>query len=220
MKPDASSISIVCFGDSLTAGYQSPTRDVPCIQETPYGSFFQEIVGAQATVITSGVCGEVTADMVGRFRPDVLAQRPDYVVILGGTNDLGWNKRPAEIFSHLRHMYELALGAGIRPVAVTVPSIRMAADPHAREWVQDLVRRRQDLNRLILDYAARHAVASVDLFTATAEPDTWLLAPCYSNDGLHLTTEGYRKMATLLYEHVFRSHLQGRSHKAPGSRTP
>ena len=66
--PNLSSMSIVCFGDSLTVGYQSPTYDVPCsMVETPYGSFLQERLGAQAAVITSGVCGEVTRDMVVRL---------------------------------------------------------------------------------------------------------------------------------------------------------
>jgi lysophospholipase L1-like esterase len=44
----------------------------------------------------------------------------------------------------------------------------------------------------------------VDLFTATAEPEKLRLAERYSNDGLHLTTEGYRLLAELLYRQVFK----------------
>lgn len=206
---DSASISIVCFGDSLTAGYQSPTHDVPIIRETPYGSFLQARLGPQATVMTSGVCGEVTSDMVLRFRQDVLAHSPDYVVILGGTNDLGWHVAPSEIFSHLRCMYEQALDVGIQPVAVTVPSIRMKVDPAAERWLNELVRQRQHMNRLITEYCAKNGIACVDLFAATAEANTLLLSGPYSNDGLHLTTEGYRKMADLLYEQVFQSRVPG-----------
>jgi len=202
-------MSIVCFGDSLTAGYQSPTCDVPYMLETPYGAFLQERLGAQATVMTSGVCGEVTSDMVARFRHDVLPRTPDYVVILGGANDLGCHVAPPDIFSHLLHMYEQALAAGIRPVAVTVPSIRMEVNPADRYWLDDFVMQRQHLNRLIRDYCTRHAIACVDLFEATVEPNTLLLAGPYSNDGLHLTTEGYRKMADLLYEEVFHFRVRG-----------
>ena len=43
----------------------------------------------------------------------------------------------------------------------------------------------------------------VDLFTATADPVTHQLAAPYSNDGLHLTTAGYRLLARLLYDQVF-----------------
>ena len=209
MMRDSASISIVCFGDSLTAGYQSPTRDVPIIRETPYGSFLQARFGPQATVMTSAVCGEITSDMTLRFRQDVLVHRPDYVVILGGTNDLGWHVAPAEIFSHLLSMYEQALGLGIQPVAVTVPSIRMEADPAAEQWLNELVTQRQHLNRLIADYCGKDGIACVDLFAATAETNSLMLAGPYSNDGLHLSTEGYRKMADLLYEQVFQSRVPG-----------
>ena len=207
MMRNSASISIVCFGDSLTAGYQSPTRDVPIIRETPYGSFLQARLGPQATVITSGVCGEVSSDMVVRFPQDVLARRPGYVVILGGTNDLGWHVAPDEIVSHLVYMYEQALGEGIQPVAVTVPSIRMEGDPGAEQWLRELVTQRQQLNKLISEYCIKNGITCCDLFTATAETHTLLLAGPYSNDGLHLTTEGYRKMADLLYEQVFQSRV-------------
>src|SRR5688500_12264762 len=209
MRSHSASISIVCFGDSLTAGYQSPTYDVPTVQETAYGSFLQARLGTQATVITSGVCGELTGDMVLRFRRDVLAHSPDYVVILGGTNDLGWHVALAEILNHLVRMYELALGAGIQPVALTVPSIRMEGDPAAEQWLQELVTQRQHLNRLITEYCVKNRIACCDLFTATADPRTLLLAGSYSNDGLHLTTEGYRTMADLLYGQVFQWCLPG-----------
>ena len=42
-----------------------------------------------------------------------------------------------------------------------------------------------------------------DLFAATAEPETQQLAARYSNDGLHLTTAGYRLVAERLYQEVF-----------------
>ena len=116
---------IVCFGDSLTAGYQSPDRGHPFPRETPYGSFLQERLASRARVTVRGVCGELTGEMALRFRRDVLDHRPDSVVILGGTNDLGWNAEPPEIMRNLVKMHEQALHAGIQSVAVTVPSVRL-----------------------------------------------------------------------------------------------
>ena len=63
--------------------------------------------------------------------------------------------------------------------------------------------RRCQLNALIEDYAVSTHLAWVDLFTATADPETRQLAAQYSNDGLHLTTAGYRLLARLLYNQVF-----------------
>lgn len=202
---------IICFGDSLTAGYQSPTPEQPAAGDTPYGRFLQDALGPRATVAVSGVCGEVTGEMVLRFRHDVLEHRPAFVVILGGTNDLGWNAAPQSIMRNLVKMYELARAAAIEPVAVTVPSLRAShvSDGGAREeWVRDHVARRRALNALITEYAGAKAVTCVDLFTATADPETGLLATAYSNDGLHLSTAGYRLLAAMLFDEVFDARLE------------
>lgn len=208
---------IICFGDSLTAGYQAPTMACPQVRETPYGRFLQDRLRARARVAVSGLCGETTGEMAGRFGRDVEPRRPAWVVILGGTNDLGWQTAPSEILGHLVGMYERALARNITPVAVTVPSIRVGGGPEdvppapaesdfpgeAQRWAADHIARRRTLNRLIMDYCAGKELACVDLFTDTAEPRTGQLAARYSNDGLHLTSAGYERLASLLYERVF-----------------
>ena len=204
------SIHIVCFGDSLTAGFQSPTADNPQGTETPYGRFLQELTGPAGRVSVSGICGELTGEMAMRFRSAVLIHQPTHVVILGGTNDLGWNAAPADIMRNLLKMYELAVAAGITPVPVTVPSIRVGDDfrgDEERRWFAEHLDRRRQLNGLILCYAASKRLAAFDLFAATAEPETQQLAARYSNDGLHLTTAGYRLVAERLYQEVFASAL-------------
>jgi len=197
---------VLCFGDSLTAGYQTPSRDNPSGRQTPYGRFLEERLGGRARIEVSGICGEVTGEMVLRFRSDVLQRRPGYVIILGGTNDLGWNASPHEIIRNLVKMYELARAAGIVPVPVTVPSLRVpdgAGREEVASWLGDHLARRQTLNGLIQDYARSKHLRSVDLFSATSDPESLQLCPEYSNDGLHLTTEGYRRFAMLLYEEIF-----------------
>lgn len=187
---------IVAFGDSLTAGFQSPTEENPMGDSTPYGEFLHKLLGGAVEVQVRGINGELTTEMVMRFSRDVLSLKPDYVMILGGTNDLGWNARPQEIMRNLVTMYERAKGAEIIPVAITVPSIR---------GFDELIHPRHVLNNLILEYCQTHAQPVVDLFIATAEADSLRLAERYSNDGLHLTTEGYQLLADLLYRHVFKS---------------
>lgn len=189
---------VVCFGDSLTAGFQSPTLEYPTGQETPYGRYLQDCLGGSVRVRTSGVCGELTGEMVKRFRRDVLDHKPGYVSILGGTNDLGWNGAPADIMRNLVTLYEETFANGGVPIPVTVPSIRVEDGQDSREgqeWVAGHLARRGQLNRLIREYAAAQHIACVDLFRATADPDTNQLAARYSNDGLHLTTAGYRLFA-------------------------
>jgi lysophospholipase L1-like esterase len=209
--------AIICFGDSLTAGFQSPTAECPAGQETPYGLFLQERLGPGVEVRISGICGELTSEMAMRFRHDVLEHRPSHVVILGGTNDLGWNAGPEDIIKNLIKMYELSRAAGIVPVPVTVPSVRVdviGAGPDAEAWLAQHLARRRTLNRLIGEYAASKDLVCADLFTATAD-DSGQLAAAYSNDGLHLTTAGYRLLATLLYEHVFARPAAGKRDETP-----
>jgi acyl-CoA thioesterase I len=189
-------LRIVTFGDSLTVGYQSPTRENPEGEPTPYGQFLQELLGNTVEVIIRGVSGELTAEMAMRLNRDVISVRADYVVILGGSNDLGWGAQPAEVMRNLVTLYERSRSADIRPVAVTVPSIR---------GFDNLIPPRHILNRLIVEYCRTRQQPFVDLFTATAEPETLRLAEPFSNDGLHLTTEGYQLLADSLYREVFNS---------------
>ena len=189
---------IICFGDSLTAGFQSPTRDNPTGRETPYGQFLQSVLGRAGQVRISGVCGELTGEMVMRYRRDVLDHQPGYVPILGGTNDLGWNASPSEIMRNLATLYEQTLAMGSVPIPVTVPSIRVEDGPGgtaSQEWISEHLDRRSRLNRLIQEYAGSKGLACVDLFAATVEPQSGQLAEPYSNDGIHLTTAGYRRFA-------------------------
>jgi acyl-CoA thioesterase I len=195
-------LSIICFGDSLTAGFRSPTREDPLAEDAPYGSFLQDRLRERAVVKVSGVCGELTADMALRFPRDVVAQKPWLTVILGGTNDLGWHIPAGEIFRNLQTMYEQASASGIHVVAITVPSIR---------GDDSYIPGRYELNALIPEYCDKASFPWVDLFTATAEPTTGRLAQAYSNDGLHLTVAGYQLLADLLYQQVFERLLSGRN---------
>jgi len=197
---------ILCFGDSLTAGFQSPTPENLSGQETPYGHFLQEWIQGAAEIRVSGICGELTSEMAMRFRRDVVRQQPSHVVLLGGTNDLGWNAQPAEIMKNLIEMYEMACLSHIQPIAVTVPSLRVdvtGGGPDAEAWLRQHLSRRAELNGLIQEYALSNNLLWIDLFGATVDSASGQLAEPYSNDGLHLSTAGYRLFARLLYDQVF-----------------
>lgn len=185
---------IIAFGDSLTAGAQSPSPDNRFGEPTPYGPMLEKLSGGVLSVGVSGISGEMTREMLARFDRDVLSIKPDAVIILGGTNDLGWDISPKRVFENLSRMYAVSLAAGIRPVAVTIPSIR---------GFDEAIPQRLVLNKLIAEEAGRKNFPCVDLFSATAEEGIQRLAELYSNDGLHLTTLGYRRLAELLFETVF-----------------
>ena len=153
---------------------------------TPYTTFLKQITGKMpelrgATNLevefpNHGVVGELTEDMLDRFDRDVLGPRPDAVIILGGSNDLGWGLEPQIIAENLAQMTDGALTHEIQPVACTVPSV-LGFD----EGIQPRLR----LNRLIKKQSANRDVVCVDLFSATSDMAGRLMED-YSNDGLHL----------------------------------
>ena len=200
-----SSPLLVCFGDSLTAGYQVQAETGMPLPDVPYGGFLQEWLGARGRVSVKGICGETTSDMMTRFSRDVIDVGPSHTVILGGTNDLGWNVAPSTILTHLERFYTMALAAGIRPVGVTVPSIR--AEGHGGgplpAWLQEHLQYRLELNRLITERCERLQMPCVDLFQGTSESPFSLLAARFSSDGLHLNDAGYLTFARLVWNAVF-----------------
>lgn len=200
-----SSLILVCFGDSLTAGYQVQAETGMPLPDSPYGGFLQEWLGARGKVSVKGICGETTSDMVTRFSRDVLDVVPSYAVILGGTNDLGLGVSPSTIITNLERFYRLALDVNVQPVGVTIPSIRVEGSGAGTlpAWLQSHIQGRLELNRLITERCKRHHVSCVDLFQATLEDSSFLLAARFSSDGLHLNTAGYRTFARLIWNELF-----------------
>ena len=206
---------LVCFGDSLTAGYQRIPYTDDQQEDMPYGDFLQKWVATRAQIVVTGVCGEVTGDMVKRFSRDVVIHRPRVTVILGGTNDLGIGVEPVRISKNLETLYRLAMEAGIQPVGVTVPSIRVeteelgmaglkksGSEPSIPPWLKAHIVQRIELNRQISKMCRALTIPCVDLFAETAEGPEQLLASRFSSDGLHFNTVGYETFARLVWRHV------------------
>ena len=191
----------VAFGDSLTVGFQYPTPFSLWIEETPYTDFLQvkvvnllERIGQLGSISVQfqnkGVNGDLTSNMLLRFKRDVIDLKPKCVIILGGSNDIGWGIPTEEIFGNLKRIYAQARDNAIEPVTCTVPSI-LGFDLY--------IPSRLELNRLIREFCAQNGLFCVDLFKATSDPKTNRLLEKFSNDGLHLATDGYEKIAETVY---------------------
>jgi lysophospholipase L1-like esterase len=200
----------VAFGDSLTVGYQSPKLGDELPRPTPYTEFLEERIekipgfgtaGApKVEFLNRGVVGELTEDMLDRFDRDVVRVEPDFVIILGGSNDLGWGVEPQPVAGNLVEMYREAIRHGIRPIACTVPSIL---------GFDEGIPPRLVLNQLIKKYSAEHGQVCVDLFTATCDSTTGRLREECSSDGLHMNTRGYETMAEAIFSEAVRGILSG-----------
>ena len=149
-------------------------------------------------VLNRGVNGDLTSGMLERFARDVLDEKPNYVIILGGSNDLGWGLDPATIARNLASMYDAALDRDIGPVTCSVPSI-LGFDA--------LIPPRVNLNKLIRLEAERRKMPFMDLFMETSDPHNNRLLEDYSADGLHLNPRGYRRVAKHIFDKWLRKIL-------------
>jgi len=185
-------VTIVCLGDSTTAGtpyFESPVEAPPGGRGDETGSYPYWLRQRHPDwrILNRGVNGERSDHIAARFDRDVLAARPDVVVIIAGVNDI-YQGRPADhVTGQLRLMYERARGAGIRVVAGTIAPYNTAtpeqnARMHAvNAWIG--VQASRDANLKFVD--TRSAAAS------PSDPDRLAGSP----DGLHPDRDGYRRMA-------------------------
>ena len=137
-----------------------------------------------------GISGQTTAEMLVRFRQDVIGLNPRAVVIMSGTNDVALNNgyiAPENIVGNIISMCELAEANGIKVLLCSIPP---CAGFRWRKEVQPAETIRQ-LNKMIKEYAEANKIAYVDYHSAltTAEgglPEKW------SKDGCHVNLECYR----------------------------
>ena len=192
-------MKIVALGDSLTVGedefelsdsdeFVSYPQYLEILAEQHLSSLQSDL---EVNVLNRGICGDLTSGMLERFSKDVVDEKADYVIILGGTNDIGWGFDPAKITHNLTTMYDTALNEGIVAVACSVPSIL---------GFDELIPPRLSLNRMIRIEAEKRKLTFLDFFTATADPQTNRLSEDYSADGLHLNTKGYREMGRYTFD--------------------
>lgn len=100
------SLRILCFGDSLTAGYSSYGYSY-----YPYAAQIQKELkkafpAAEAQVVVSGLSGDRV--VAGQFlqRMKGMCATDDYppydwIIVLGGTNDLAWSEPPDKVYQAL-----------------------------------------------------------------------------------------------------------------------
>jgi len=145
--------------------------------------------------VNRGISGQTTPQILLRFRQDVIALRPEVVVILAGTNDIAENTGPitlAAIEDNLTSMVDLAKRNGIRVVlASLLPAFQYP-------WRADIrpVEKIRALNDWMKDYAAKEGLVFLDYHSAMANDKRGLKTEL-SEDGVHPNQAGYAVMAPL-----------------------
>ncbi len=176
---------LVIMGDSITDFWPNRTSS----------DFFNK-----NNIVGRGISGQVTSQMLVRFRRDVLDLKPKYVAILAGTNDIAQNQgyiSAENIVGNIISMVEIARANKIKPI---VCSILPAAKYPWRPEIQS-VPMVQKINQMLKDYCKKHKVKYIDFYTPMADENNGLPKK-YANDGIHPTSDGYAVMEKVLLENL------------------
>lgn len=170
----------VFMGDSITEGWFA----------TDPGFFTKN------NFVGRGIGGQVTSQMLLRFREDVIKLKPKRVIILAGTNDIAENQGPIsldKVFGNIVSMAELARANNIR---VVLCSVLPAYDFPWKNGMQpaDKV---IALNKMIKDYAQKNNITYVDYHSALKDEKNGLPKEI-AEDGIHPNKSGYEKMEAIL----------------------
>lgn len=150
-----------------------------------------------------GIGGQVTAQMLARFRADVINLHPKVVVIMAGTNDVARNQKyvPVEhIAGNIVSMVELAIAHGIKPIILSIlPANKYGWRPEITDSTQLILQ----INAMLESYAKLNGISYIDLFSLMKDENQGLPKK-YSSDGVHPNLDGYAVIEPIVKAEILR----------------
>ena len=207
-----SRISVLRYGDSNTYGYD-PYTGSRYPYEKRWTTILGEMLGDRYEVIPEGLNGRTTAydrpgalwkNGITSFTACLGTHKPvDYLIIMLGTNDCnaGLGLSAEQIAGGMENLVNIAeketpgLQGYIPEIIVTAPAAIQGdyeKSPFAYELTPESVQKSVDIGPLYEELAKKHGMRFAD---ATAGIEV-------SEDCEHLTEEGHRQMAKLLYDAI------------------
>ena len=172
---------VVFLGDSITAGWD--------LEKSFRGKPF----------INRGIGWQNTAQMVIRFRRDVLSLKPKVVVILAGTNDISGAYGPMslqEIQDNFESLTDLGRANGVQVVLSSILPVHNYT-PDSQDMYRVRPREKiRTLNNWLQNYCSDGRCVYLDYFSAMVD-DKGLMRKDFAEDGVHPTDTGYAVMAPL-----------------------
>ena len=172
---------VVFLGDSITDGWR-----------------LNEYFGDR-DFVNRGISGQITGEMLGRMKADVIDLKPEAMIVLAGTNDIARGVPVAAIQNNLTMIADLAEFHKIKPLFASVLPVsdyHKGVNPANERTKQRPPATILELNAWLKSFCARRNFAYVDYFPALADQAGMLVADL-AEDGLHPNAKGYRLMAPI-----------------------
>ncbi|MDR0718748.1 MAG: GDSL-type esterase/lipase family protein [Treponema sp.] len=187
--------TLVCFGNSLTAGYGATTAGIDD-KANSYPAYLQNRVSIP--VINAGISGNTTLQALVRINNDVLSKNPLIVIVELGANDVFRRVLLDSTRDNLQKIIAL-LDDGNRKIYIA----KFYTEVVAREMLHTVE---------IDDYAYQTAIINRydDMFNALAESnnvelidDIWKgVWGIHMSDAVHPNKSGYEIMANNYYDAI------------------
>ena len=204
----------LCFGASLVEGFTIVNN---ALEFRPYTVRLKKLLSdhlnCSVEVDNMGISGDcVVPYMADRFKKTLSSssKQYDWILILGGTNDLGQGIDYNTILATLCSMHDNARASGAHTACLAIPQ---AAMEHERNFLLQHTNKLK-VNAGLREYCDRSGGWSiyVDLYNELPDPtDRDTDRNRYWCDPLHLTEHGYNIMADIIFSKL-KQHLVADHH--------
>ena len=150
--------------------------------------------------VNRGISGQISPQLLIRFRQDVIDLKPKAVIILAGSNDISSNTGHVTnevIMNNIRSMAELARLHGIKVILCKYVPV------YEYPWrkIEDAAGKIISLNEQIEKYAKENHHVILDYFTPLVDSRNGQ-KPELTIDGVHPNAAGYKLLAKVTEEAI------------------
>ncbi len=170
---------VVFYGDSITDGWR--------LNEYFAGRDF----------VNRGIGGQITGEMLGRMKADVIDLKPKAMLVLAGTNDIARGVPSKAIANNLTMIADLAEFHRIKPIFASllpVSDYHKGVNRQNERSIQRPPATILEMNRWLQAFCNERGFVYVDYFSAVVDKQGFIRADL-ADDGLHPNAAGYRLMA-------------------------
>ncbi len=182
---------LICMGDSLTEG-----ADIE--KQYRWPSLLANMLSLE--IDNKGIGGDTSAGILARFSSDTIGQRPDFVIVLCGTNDLWWDLDVNPILANIFAICCQANYHGIAPVVgtplpVDAESVKSFGMTPPMGGFEKCETKLKQLVKMLKISAEQSEIACIDFYPSFLDKNSKAKKDLYLDDGLHPNRLGHRLMA-------------------------
>ncbi len=184
--PDPAKPRVVFLGDSITDGWR-------------LNEYFPE-----RDFVNRGISGQITGEMLGRMKADVLDLKPAAMVVLAGTNDIARGVALTTIQNNLTMIAELAEAHKIKLVLASILPVsdyHKGKNPRYEQTPRRPPASIRAMNAWLAEFCRKRNHLYLDYYSKLVDSAGYLQAEL-ADDGLHPNAQGYRVMAPLALEAI------------------